>query len=198
MTAYPRSGSGPADRKQQGVLHPRLETPGTVLRVSRLLSPERMHELLGSEGLPSAEVLSQLVPAAPGRHSAQFTVRDAGDGTVVGVSGLHSMDLNGGHVRAEPHLAAGAGEDHAAAAGALTLNYAFAMFRVRKVYVWTVDPEPRALAHVPVRVQNEGCLREFVVDGGVLRDVTVLTVDREDWERAAGFLDALAEGRGAR
>lgn len=178
------------------MLLPHTSVPGVELRVSRVLGPEELHRVLGGpEGLPSVDVLSQLLPERTEAHAAQFTVELPDAGTTVGVVGLHTLDLTSGHVRAEIHLAPTADASTVVATAALTVNYAFSMFPVRKVYLWTVDEEARVYRDLPVKAHREGSLIEYVADGTGHRDLTVFTIDREDWQAAAGFLDGLMDER---
>ncbi len=177
------------------MLLPHTSVPGVELRVSRVLGPEELHRVLGGpEGLPSVEVLSQLLPERAEDHAAQFTVELTDSGTTVGVVGLHTLDLTNGHVRAEIHMTPAAGPSAVAWTAALTVNYAFSMFPVRKLYLWTVDEEARVYQDLPVKAHREGALLEYVVDGANHRDLTVFTIGREDWQAASGYLDGLVQG----
>ncbi|WP_150246388.1 hypothetical protein [Nocardiopsis quinghaiensis] len=174
------------------MLFPHTRVPGVELRACRVHGPEDLHRVLGGyDGLPSAEVLSQLLPEDPEEYAAQFTVVPDDSEEAVGVVGLHTLDLANGHVRAELFLLPAVDARTVAATAALTVNYAFSMFRIRKVYVWTVGGEARVFRDVPVETRNEGTLIEYVADGDGLHDVTVVAVDREAWDEGVAFLDEL-------
>ncbi|WP_188193695.1 GNAT family protein [Nonomuraea sp. SYSU D8015] len=167
------------------MIFPHLDVGRTALRCVDPLDSKGAHGFLtehGSGGGLSHEVLSVLWAVDLGEVAAQFQVEARDTGRVAGLSVLQRLDLNGGHVQAGVFVDP-ADEEVRSAASALTVNYAFANWSVRKVYVWTVEEDLAELREASEIVRREATLREFVHDGGLLRDLTIFAVYREDWAR---------------
>ncbi|RKS06863.1 RimJ/RimL family protein N-acetyltransferase [Nocardiopsis sp. Huas11] len=182
------------------IIYPHVSTPLTRLVPTRVRFGDAVLDELeerGLSGLPSRDVFRSLWPKEHERVSAQFLIQ-GGDGEVVGYSSLHALGLNSRHVDcsvvADPVRTDDAVLAHAYA---LAINYAFAMWGVRKINFWTVERSLSALRAVSSNVVREGLLTEYVLDEGRLRDVSVFAVFRDDWDHGgAGFVEE-AVGAGA-
>lgn len=177
------------------MLFPHTKTRRTVLRHANPPEGVTAHDLLlkaGLTDLPSAEVFAALYTK---EVSAQFTVERQDTEQVVGYVSFHHLDLSGRHVRAsfltDP---ATAGNGVGAEVILMTINYAFAMWNVRKIYFWTVEPDFQIL-HTPFDSNHkEATLPEHLYDRGALRDVHIHAVYREYWEEhGADLLNKLVQ-----
>lgn len=150
----------------------------------------------GLSGLPSRDVFTALWPQRLGGVSGQFLIL-AGDGEeVAGLVSFHHRALNGRHISCsfavDPSRIDAAALSHA---HAFAVNYAFAMWNLRKVNFWTVEDSVPALLAACTEVVCEGTLTEYVLDGGELRDVHVFAVLRDDWDQGgADYVAGLAGG----
>ncbi|MFG3440062.1 N-acetyltransferase [Nonomuraea sp. NPDC047897] len=167
------------------MIFPHLDVGTTTLRPIDPLDGAGVHRFLDRHGLAGAvsrDVLTELWASSPGEVAAQFEVAPRDGGPPAGLSGLHRLDLNGGHVQAGVFVDPAAGAETGAAAAALTVNYAFSGWSVRKVYLWTVEQAVGELSGVSEIVRREATLRQFVHDRGELRDLNIFAVYREAWQ----------------
>lgn len=177
------------------MLFPHTKTRRTLLRHANPPEGVTAHDLLlkaGLNDLPSAEVFAALYAK---EVSAQFTVERQDTDQVVGYVSFHHLDLSGRHVRAsfltDP---ATAGNGVGAEVILLTINYAFAMWNVRKIYFWTVEPDFKILHTSYDSDHKEATLPEHLYDRGELRDVHIYAVYREYWEEhGADLLNKLVQ-----
>ncbi|GGP72970.1 GNAT family N-acetyltransferase [Streptomyces sp. L500] len=134
---------------------------------------------LGTAGLP---VLDSYAKTFGQGLSACFLVHRVDTGEVVGLSTL-SAPTPAGHMRLEVHLAGDAGE-FSGDVHALTVNFAFAMWRVRKVYIHRTSPDTTGIgfgAEHASLLRPEAVLPDHTYFHGRLWDVHVLAVHRTDW-----------------
>ncbi|MEU1900368.1 GNAT family protein [Nocardiopsis dassonvillei] len=145
----------------------------------------------GVAGVPGREVFEALWPGVYDQVGAQFLVRVPGSGRVAGYASLHGFNFQARHgccsLAADEAVL---GPRGATDAHALTVNYAFSMWNLRKLYLWTLEEDPSALRRTGVEVRLEGSLPEYVLAGGTLRTARVFAVYRDAWERTGtGFVD---------
>ena len=169
-----------------GVIHPRLRTRAVrLVSAKERFGAEPREELSrrGLRGLPGEGVFASLWP---GRHegvAAQFLVEDPATDRVGGYASLHALSPQGRYVKcsvaADPDVL---GPEALTDAFALTVNYGFSMWNVRKVYFWVVDLGLPALRATGVEIVREGTLLEYVRDGERLRTVRIFAVYREAWD----------------
>lgn len=153
---------------------------------------------LGLRDLPDADVFAAgaLWPngpylEVPGRFtserpapSAHFAVRDTAESRTAGHVALHELSPQGGHVKCSVAVDGAVGGDTALeAAAVLAVNYAFATWRLRKVYLWSLDRTPPGLDRAGVPYTEEAALPEHVKAGGLLHTAHVFAVYRDDWDR---------------
>ena len=129
---------------------------------------------------------------------AFFAIVSKEDGAVIGYTSLADLDP-AGHVRllvwAEQGL-----DGPAAEAALLTINYAFAMWAIRKVYVHVTDASHDFLgpALTPI-ARLEAALPDHEFFRGQVWEVRVLAIYRDDWLRLGKPLaDRLAATQGSR
>lgn len=105
------------------------------------------------------------------------------EGDLLGFSTLSEL-APAGHLRAEVHLRLGAPEDVRSEVNALNVNFAFSMWRTRKVYFEVVDPTAARIGfgrHTKA-MYEEAVLPDYVFRHGRLQDVHVISYSRENWE----------------
>lgn len=165
------------------MIFPHVQSRNAALNVARTMDTAGIHRLLsdmGVPGLPGTGALGELLPTDPAGFAAQFRIGPPGGGTAFGFSVLHGLSAQNQHVHAGLFGCAGR-EGPMLEAGALTVNYAFSMWNLRKIYFWTLDERVRPLAECPVPLHREGTLVEYVSDEGRLRDVNIFALYRQEW-----------------
>lgn len=186
----------------QEIVFPHIVTRAVRLASTAERSGEAVHDELsrhGLGGLPSRDVFASLWPKEFEGVAAQFLAEEPGSGRVGGYVSLHSLNPLGRYVKcsvaADPEVLGSEGVAHA---HALAVNYAFAMWNIRKVYFWVVDSGLPALRASGVEVHREGTLPEYVLDGERLRSARIFAVYREAWDAdGAGYVRDAAAGRAA-
>ncbi|MET7395823.1 GNAT family protein [Dactylosporangium sp. NPDC005572] len=182
------------------MLFPHTESRHVTLRPAAVADAPLVYGVLlrlGHAGLP---MLDTFVDQFGRGRSACFLVyrRDqpgpggepAGDERLIGFSALSDL-APAGHLRAEVSLVEGQPDEVVTEAHALTTNFAFAMWRTRKVYFHTVDPAPSAIgfgADRSAMVRAEAVLPGHTFFHGRLWDVHVLAVYREEWDTVGADL----------
>ncbi|MFE1174094.1 hypothetical protein [Streptomyces sp. NPDC058773] len=137
---------------------------------------------LGYCGLPTIDDYT----ASFGRGaSAVFLVHRKDNDALAGLAVI--SDLNpAGHLKVEVNTAADQPAELTRDANALSTNFAFAMWRTRKVYFHTTRPSAEALAfgeeHAAM-VQEEAVLQDYTFFHGRTWDMNVLAIRREDWDK---------------
>ncbi|GLU50042.1 GNAT family protein [Nocardiopsis ansamitocini] len=154
---------------------------------------------LGLEKLPSRDAFTSMSLWPNGPHQqvcAQFEIVHPESGRIVGYTSLHELSPHSGYVKCSVALDPSRGGPGAAtAATALTANYAFSMWNIRKIYFWTLDDSIAALDGTPIDAVKEVVFPEYVKDGDQLRTANVFAVYREQWETAGvEFVRTLAAG----
>ncbi|SDH06406.1 Protein N-acetyltransferase, RimJ/RimL family [Sinosporangium album] len=166
------------------MIFPYTETHKAALRLSHSMDGPAVHEFLQKEemsGLDSLDVFTSTWPRSRDEVAAQFSVEELGTGRLAGFTSLHRLSPHSRYVQG--CLALPGGDAVAAEAAALTVNYAFAMWNIRKVHFWTVAEGLPGLAATPVTVLCEATLPEYVYDRGTLLDINIFAVYRDEWER---------------
>lgn len=172
------------------VVSPLVELVSTKVRFRDAVLDDLLER--GLSGLPSRDVFTALWPQPHGGVSGQFLIRPKGTDEVAGLVSFHYRALNGRHVSCsfavDPSRIDTPALTHA---HALAVNYAFAMWNLRKVNFWTVE-ESLPLQSVCSEVVKEGTLTEYLLDEGRLRDVHVFAVFRDDWDQeGAGYVEGI-------
>ncbi|CCH33146.1 GNAT family protein [Actinosynnema sp. NPDC047251] len=115
---------------------------------------------------------------------AQFLVRHRDDGELVGVTTLSEQET-AGHILASVHVNAEQPVAIAADATALTVNFAFANWRLRKVYLQSHEGDLDALGfgdRPAELVREEAVLPDHLYFQGRRWDMHVYAVYREQWD----------------
>ncbi|MEU9035205.1 hypothetical protein AB0D45_09855 [Streptomyces sp. NPDC048352] len=162
---------------------PHTETRRVALRPAGADDAAAAYEVLlrlGTAGLPVLDVFTQTFGQG---LAACFLVRDKDTDEVVGLSTVSAVNP-AGHLRIEVHLTGDTAGEISGDVHALTANFAFSMWRTRKVYIHRTSPDIRAIgfgdAHEAM-VRTEAILPEQTYFHGRLWDVHVLAIHRDDW-----------------
>lgn len=166
------------------MLFPHTESRRIALQPAGAQDGRTVYDILllrGHGGLPVLDVFLEKF----GRGlSACFLVRRRDTDEVVGVSTLSEL-TPAGHLRAEVYLAGDQPDELLTDASALTVNFAFAMWRTRKVYFHATESSAAELgfgADYAAMVRAEAVLPEYTFFHGRLWDVHVFAIYREDWD----------------
>ncbi|MCK7624198.1 GNAT family N-acetyltransferase [Streptomyces sp. RS10V-4] len=165
------------------MLFPHTETRRVALRPAGPEDAPEAYQILfrlGTAGLPVLDTYTKNFGAG---LSACFLVHRKDTGEVVGL-GTVSDPTPAGHVRIEVHLAGPENAELAGEVHALTANFAFAMWRVRKVYIHRTSPDAGALGFGPdhsAMVRAEAVLPDHTYFHGRLWDVHIFAIHRDDW-----------------
>lgn len=165
------------------MLFPHTESRKIELRPAGVKDAARVYEILfrlGHGGLP---LLDRFTESFGRGLSASFLVHRKDSGDVVGFTTLSEPSV-AGHLTAEVHLG-GQPDEVRRDAAALTVNFAFAMWRTRKVYFHATDPSPESVGFsgpYAAVVDAEAVLPKHTYFHGRVWDVHVLAIYRERWD----------------
>ncbi|WP_030615958.1 hypothetical protein [Streptomyces sclerotialus] len=174
---------------------PHTETERVVLRPAGAEDAAAAYAVLFRLGVAGLPVLDSFVKTFGEGLSACFLVHRKDTDEVVGLSTV-SGTTPAGHVRIEVHLAGDSAAELSGDVHALTANFAFAMWPVRKVYIHRTSPDAGAIglgaAHAPL-VRAEAVLPDHTYFHGRLWDVHIFAVHRDDWDtHGAALLQQIA------
>ncbi|WP_062346031.1 GNAT family N-acetyltransferase [Herbidospora yilanensis] len=165
------------------MLFPHTESGQIELRPAGAKDAARVYEILfrlGHGGLP---LLDRYADSFGQGLSACFLVHRKDTGEVAGFSTLSEPSV-AGHVTAEVHLG-GQPDEIRRDAAVLTVNFAFAMWRIKKVYFHAIDPSPAGIGFAgpdAAVVEAEAVLPRHTYFHGRTWDVHVFAVYRERWD----------------
>jgi hypothetical protein len=165
----------------QPVLFPYLATKRTTLRPTPTVNGELTYDLLEQAGLQKLPDRDDFISTHTTAIAMQFMVEQRGD--VVGISSLRHLDMAGGHVRADIFT-----DPSKARHGVpmevmfLTVNYAFAMWNLRKVYFWTPDDGFGSFAQDQLLIRREGTLPDHLFTDGQPADMHIFAIYRDQWD----------------
>jgi RimJ/RimL family protein N-acetyltransferase len=166
------------------MLFPYLETRRITLRPATAKDAFQIYDILfrlGRVPLPMFEAFNESF----GRGcSASFVIIRKDTGEVAGHAALSELSP-AGHVRADVSVRADEEPGVASDANALIANFAFAMWRTRKVYFHSTDPAPDSLGLGPEHTQMiraEAVLGDYVYFYGKRWDVHIFAIYRDQWD----------------
>ncbi|WP_285729461.1 hypothetical protein [Nocardiopsis sp. ATB16-24] len=181
------------------MIFPHINAPGIALEATHARTGTEVHAELAAQGVQGIDrhdvfASSALWPNRPHQEvAAQFLVRAVEDGGVLGYTSLHELSPHSRYVKCALAVDSEATARTRTAAAALTVNYAFAMWNVRKIYFWTPEPEVPGLAATGAAPEREGTLPEHLLDGGTLRAVHIFALYRRRWQDAGvAFVERIA------
>ncbi|MBB6421369.1 GNAT family N-acetyltransferase [Streptomyces sp. AK010] len=165
------------------VLYPHTTTKRIKLRPAGAADAPAAYDILFRNGHGPLPLLDRYAADFCNGLSACFMIHDAETDELLGFSTLSDLKP-AGHLRTEVHLRLGTREDLRSEANALTVNFAFSMWRTRKVYFEVTDP---TLARIGFgrhkkAMRPEAVLPDHVFLHGKLQDVHVISYGRDDWD----------------
>ncbi|MGC7102991.1 hypothetical protein ACPZ19_50735 [Amycolatopsis lurida] len=164
------------------MLFPHTESRRVVLRPAGDKNVHEIYEMMFRLGSPGLPMLDEFANDFGAGFSACFLIQCKDVGETVGFSTLGELAL-AGHIRAEVNLLPGYDEQTKLEADVLTTNFAFAMWRTRKVHFQVTDAMAGpSFGNDPDVAREEAVLPEYKYLYGKLWDLHVIAVDREKWD----------------
>jgi hypothetical protein len=166
------------------MLFPHTESNRIELRPASAADARLAYDILfrlGRSGLPLVDAYVETFGQGT---SACFLVHRKDTEEVAGLATLSDL-TPGGHVRAEISLSAGQPDEIRAHAAALVTNFAFAMWRTRKVYFHETEEGAAAVGFTGPHarmVRAEAILPDHVYFHGRLWDVYISAIYRDQWD----------------
>ncbi|WP_155256559.1 GNAT family protein [Salinispora pacifica] len=167
------------------MLFPYTESRRIALRPAGAADGTQAYRVLFRAGRANLPLLDQFCESFGRRLAACFLIhRVDGDDAPIGLGTLSDLSP-AGHLRAEVVLTPGQPEELLGEASALIVNFAFAMWRTRKVYLHANDADPASVGfggeHAAL-ARAEAVLEKHTFGQGRLWDVHVFAVHREQWD----------------
>lgn len=165
------------------MLFPHTETRRITLQPATAADAPRIYEILFRLGRGGLPMLDTFTANFGDGVSACFLLHRKGSSDLVGFCTLYGL-TPAGHLQAEVNVAVGQPEVYRADASALITNFAFSMWRTRKVYFHATEPNAAAIgfdgAHAKM-VRAEAVLPAHTFFHGQVWDVHVFAIYRDDW-----------------
>jgi RimJ/RimL family protein N-acetyltransferase len=171
------------DKRVTVVLFPYTESKRITLRPATVDDGKLIYEVLFRLGRSTLPTVDAFLNGFGKGVGAYFLIYSRDTGEMVGFTEV--VDLSpAGHVRVAVHVAAGQDSAVTTDATALTVNFAFANWRIRKVYFRASESDPAALG-LPARdglIRTEGVFPDHLFFQGRLWDMHVYSIAREQWD----------------
>lgn len=166
------------------MLYPHTESEQVVLHPAGESDAADAYGILFQIGYCGLPTIDEYAASFGRGASAVFLVHRKDDDELAGLATI--SDLNpAGHVKVEVNMAAHQPTALLRDANALCTNFAFSMWRTRKVYFHTTRTSAEALAfgdECSAMIREEAVLRNYVFFHGRTWDVNVFSVLREEWD----------------
>ncbi|MGH9125732.1 MAG: GNAT family N-acetyltransferase [Acidimicrobiales bacterium] len=157
------------------------------LRPAGAADGQFLYQLLFEHGLTALPILPVWVAdsLAFKDAAAQFVVEWVANEQMIGYTSLHELDPSAGHVQVGVYsMPGGTAPGLGAEAALLTINYAFAMWPIRKVYCHTTEANMKYFGGAISKIaRREGLLRQHKYFQGRSWDLQILAIYRDDWVR---------------
>ena len=167
------------------MLFPHTESQRISLQPASAKDAPKIYDILFRNGRAGLPLLDVFVESFGRGMAACFVIRDKERGDMIGFTTLSELAPPAGHVRVEVNVAPGVPPEVRADATLLTVNFAFAMWRLRKVYLHSVDASAAALGFGPGHsslARSEALLSDHTYLHGRLWDVNVFAIARDRWD----------------
>lgn len=168
------------------MLFPYVESKRVVLRPAGSDAAPAVYDLLFQGGRSALPTRDEFVRDFSHGVAAHFLAQDRGTGEAVGFCALTELSV-AGHVRMSAHVNADRSDGVEEDAALLTVNFAFAMWRVRKVYIRTHEADLAGMGLTGEHswmARPEAVLPDHLYFAGKLWDEHVHAVHRDDWDVA--------------
>jgi RimJ/RimL family protein N-acetyltransferase len=167
------------------MLFPHTESRRIALRPATAADAPKVYDILFRLGRGALPMIDDFVGSFGRGMAATFLIHRKDTEELVGFSTLSELAPPAGHVRAEVNLIAGQPEEILTEASALTANFAFAMWRIRKVYFHATEASVASLGfggEHSVLVRPEAVFPDHTYFHGRLWDVHVFAIYRDHWD----------------
>ena len=165
------------------MLFPYAESKRIVLRPATTDDGRTVYDTLLRLGETALPTVDDFVEKSMAGVAARFLVHPRGLDTPVGFAELVKLS-QAGHVQAGVHIEPGQDPSVQSDTAALIVNFAFSMWRVRKVYLRTARTSLDHLGFTgdnATLVHREAVLGEHLFFQGRLWDEYIFSVSRDDW-----------------
>ncbi len=166
------------------MLFPHVTGRRVALRPAAAADAKIVHDMKMLAGTGVVPLLDLFAATFTAGAAAAFVVTDRESGNDVAHTALLDF-APAGHVRVELVAPPGIEREAVADAAALTINFAFAMWPLQKVYWHATDHDLPAFGwsqtHAAM-VRPQAVLAQHAYFHGRLWDVSVLAVSRDDWD----------------
>lgn len=171
------------------MLYPHIDSRRVTLHPADAADATRAHSVLLSAGTTGLGTVDAYAATFGRGLSALFMAHradrdtDGADGPLCGVCAVSAL-TPAGHLRVDTTVLPGTPIEVLGDANALAANFAFSMWRTRKVYFHAVDPDPAAfgLGEYSELIRLEATLSDHRFVHGEVRDEHVFSVRRDDWD----------------
>lgn len=166
------------------MLFPHTESSRIALRPAGAADARQAYDLLFQLGRSALPLVDTYMAAFGQGTIGCFMIQRKDTEEIVGFSTLSDL-TPGGHLRIDVNMAAGQPAEMRTDAIALSVNFAFAMWRTRKVYFHSTEVGAESLGfagkHAKM-VREEAVLPDYAYFHGRLWDMHILAVYREQWD----------------
>lgn len=165
-------------------IFPHMKSRRIVLQPKSTTPTVEDYNLILRLGLDSTSNFDSFLAAMTKKSiEANFSIKLNGDDSPAGFSMLLDLDQDAGHVHTAVYLdPAMARQGIGADATLLTVNYAFAMWNIRKVYFETTEASSGNFGAM-LEKPPEAILKDYIFFRGHLWDLKVYALTRDEWER---------------
>lgn len=166
------------------MLFPHTESRHVVLRPAGMSDAQDAYMILLRAGYRGLPTIDEYVASFGRGASAVFLVHGEDGGGPAGLATISALNP-AGHLTVEVTMAADRPTESLRDATALCTNFAFSMWRTRKVYFHTTRTSAETLAfgdEYSAMIREEAVLRDYVFFHGRTWDVNVLSIRREEWD----------------
>lgn len=166
------------------MLFPYVESKQIVLRPATAEHGRRLYEILLAVGRTALPTLDVFIETQLQGVAARFLVMRRDSDEVIGFTEVRELDA-AGHARVAIHLEPECGVELYGDAVALTVNFAFSMWRLHKVYLHSHVPDPGSVGFGDDRAtlaRYQAVLPDHAYFQGRLWDLHVFAVHRSVWD----------------
>jgi RimJ/RimL family protein N-acetyltransferase len=168
------------------MLFPHTDSQRLTLRPAGTADAATVYDILFRLGRGGLPMIDQFIETFGRGLSASFLIYPRGvpDAEPIGFSTLSDISP-AGHLRAEVNVLAAESQELLVEAYALTVNFAFAMWRTRKVYIHMTSADLPGVgfgADHSALLRQEAVLSDYTFSRGRVWDVHVLAVYRDEWD----------------
>ncbi|MBK1787877.1 GNAT family protein [Prauserella cavernicola] len=166
------------------MLFPHVESKRVLLRPASKQDGRTAYDILFRIGRTPLPVVDSYMDGFLQGAAAQLLLQNKDSGDIVGFTEV-SEPSDAGHAQVSVHIDRAQSEEIAIDAAALTVNFAFAMWRIRKVYFHTHEESLADLGFVgdyAELVTHEAVLADHMYFQGRHWDMHIHSISRNRWD----------------